>query len=561
MKVRPTLSAPGFHRIGVRLNIVLLGIISFFLIACGYGIWTLNTQAEQFRSLTNTYYDRAMLAAELSRDAELIATQAMEKAVTQRLGNIDANILQSDITRMFSVARNKLTTNDAQEEQILQEIDRLTEPYFSKLTEFYQTIEQQQRLKRSMDQIIRATEQAQNQLAEASASAFNKHLQQLNGALLLMFQADRPGLLARRQQQLEQALINLNNLSDLTPSQQNLRTVAQGYVAEARLLQEQLSQADLITLAAMRETRLYAQRLSSACYDFYLLVKQGAEKAALQHTQYTDSVTRNMAILSVLLIALIALAYWLIQHFIIHRLNHLSTVMLQHKEGNPQPIPLAGNDEITLIGQAFKTFVDATNTARRDANLAQQEAEQTNQKLTELNASLRQQSNTDELTQIANRRAFFHWLNDVWPQRQKYLSISILMIDIDWFKAYNDHYGHQQGDICLQKVVAQLKAACAPYNAHLARYGGEEFIVAVLDISSEQAHTLGDEILKQVEGAHLRHDFAPKGIVSVSIGVATQDCDSPNLSFERLISKADQALYNAKDRGRDQVMAMPETTA
>ena len=561
MKQTPLHSARGFHRIGVRTNLVLLGLISFFLIASGYGIWALKTQGEQLDSLTETYYDRAMLAAELSRDAELIATQAMEKAVTQRLANIDANILQSDITRMFTVARDKLTAHGPNEAALLIEIDRLTQPYFTKLTEFYKNIENRQRLQQRMETMMLTIESNLKQPLMADSNDFSKSSHELSSATLLMLQANRPGLLARRQARVERLSADLNALTDLSVNEMNHRQLTNRFVEQSLQLKTRLDQANRITLASMRETRVYAQRLSSACYDLYLLVKQSATQAALQHTQNTQQVIWSMAAFCLIFICLIGLAYWLVQHFIIQRLNHLSSIMLRHTKNDPQPIPVSGKDEITVIGQAFQTFVDANNAAKHEANQAHKIVEQTNQKLIELNASLLQQSNTDELTQIANRRAFFTQLNTTWSHHSQHTSISILMIDIDWFKAYNDHYGHQAGDTCLKAVVQQLKTACEPYQAVLARYGGEEFIAAVLDLTEQQAHALGESMLSHVLEARLTHTHCPNGNITISVGSVTQAFDGSETSFERLISNADQALYQAKEAGRNQVVSKYLSTA
>ena len=312
-------SARGFHRMGVRLNLHLLGIISFFLIASGYGIWALKTQSSQFQSLTQTYFDRAMLAAELSRDAELIATQALGKAVTQRLANIDANILQSDITRMFSVARDKLTPHGPNEADILKENDRLTPPYFAKLTAFYKNIEQQQRIQQKMNAIILSIERTLMASTENVSADFLTRTHKLNSATLLMLQADRPGLLARRQTKLEQVQKSLNALSNLNAAETAQRQRSNRYVEQAYQLKRQLDQASRITLASMRESRVYAQRLSNACYDFYLLVKQSATHAALKHTQYTNQVIWSIAAFCIAFVLLIAVAYSLVQHFIVHR--------------------------------------------------------------------------------------------------------------------------------------------------------------------------------------------------------------------------------------------------
>ncbi|SBS32589.1 Phytochrome-like protein cph2 [Marinomonas aquimarina] len=553
-------SVPQLRRLGVRLNIVLLGIILFFLVSSGYGIWTLQQQSEQFKTVTQTYYDRAMLAAELSRDAELIATQAMEQSVTQRLSNIDANILQTDITRTFIVTRSKLSAEAPEEVAALTEIDRLTQPYFDQLVFFYERIENQQRLQLRMGRLNRERQQWVAPYINFDVSAdngpFSAFVLNLSRSTLAMLDAQSPGLLTRRKAQLEEIRTALEGLSGLTQVQQQARQKLLENIAETLELKDQLDQSRLEALAAMRKTRLLAQRLSTVCYDFYLIVKQRANNAAQNHSQLIDWVTLQIALFSLAFLGLIGFTYWLIHHYIVRRLNRLSSVMQQHAVGNPEPIPQQGQDEITVIGKTFAMFVDANDRARDEIQSARKAAEAANERLRELNMSLHLQSNTDDLTQIPNRRSFFDWLNSSYPQwAQQGHGLSILMIDIDWFKSYNDHYGHQAGDQCLRQVAQLLRSVTQQYTGMLARYGGEEFIVAVPGISLAQAAELATTLLATIEQAHIAHGHTPKHHVTISIGVATLSQTSLAYPIEKLISKADQSLYEAKSKGRAQVVS------
>lgn len=557
-------SIPRLRQLGVRLNIILLGIILFFLVSSGYGIWTLQQQSAQFKAVTQTYYDRSMLAAELSRDAELIATQAMEQSVTQRLGNIDANILQTDITRIFTVARSKLTAKAPEEVAVLSEIDRLTQPYFDQLVLFYNLIEEQQRLQLKMNRLDRERQLWVAPYINFDVSADNGRFStlviNLARSTLAMLDAQSPGLLARRKTQLEEVRVALDNLNGLTQIQQQAREKLSENVADTLILKDQLDTSRLATLSAMRKTRLFAQRLSSVCYDFYLLVKQRAENAAQQHSQLIDKVTLQIASFSVAFLALIGLTYWFIHHYIIRRMNRLSVVMQQHASGKPEPIPQDGADEITVIGKTFAQFVMANDRAHDEIQSARKAAEAANEQLRELNLSLHMQSNTDDLTQIPNRRSFFDWLQTTYQDlTQQGHGLSILMIDIDWFKSYNDHYGHQAGDECLRHVAQLLRSVAQQYTGMLARYGGEEFIVAVPGISFARAQALADELLSTIEEANIAHGHTPKHHVTISVGLATLSRADSAYSIEKLISSADQSLYEAKSKGRAQVASQEIT--
>ncbi|WP_067101716.1 GGDEF domain-containing protein [Marinomonas atlantica] len=551
---------PRLQKLGIRLNLILLGIILFFLVSSGYGIWVLQQQSAQFKTITQTYYDRAMLAAELSRDAELIATKAMEQTVTQRLSSIDANILQSDITRTFTAARERLAAKAPEEQAVLARIDSLTQPYFNQLTTFYTLIEQQQRLKQKMDILsfdrVKLTTPYLPEFKAIDIEPFDALITSASNVTLLLLDAHSPGLIARRDSHISDTIDALLSISTLNKSQKRDRDALILNINQTRELKEQLDQSRLETLAAMRKTRLQAQRLSSVCFDFYLLVKKRAQSASQKHSQLIEQVTLQMALFSIAFLGLIGVAYWLIQHYIVRRLNRLSFVMRQHAIGHPERIPEDGNDEITVISKTFAQFVQANDHAQDEAQRAKKVAEEANERLRELNATLHQQSNTDELTQIPNRRSFFHWLNIIGPELvAKRQSLSIFMIDIDWFKSYNDHYGHQAGDVCLHQVAQLLRGVTKESSGLLARYGGEEFIVAIPDRSPEQANAFGQTILDVIEHAHIPHGYSPRHHITVSIGISTAYEGCVDHSCEKLISKADQALYEAKALGRASVVS------
>jgi diguanylate cyclase (GGDEF)-like protein len=170
---------------------------------------------------------------------------------------------------------------------------------------------------------------------------------------------------------------------------------------------------------------------------------------------------------------------------------------------------------------------------------------------------LRSQSFADGLTGIANRRHF-----DVAMEKESRRAkrngsaLSLLMIDIDYFKAYNDHYGHQQGDACLTRVAGALAGMLNRPTDLLARYGGEEFAAILPDTDWAQARQMAEAIRRCVIGLDISHQQAGGGMhqITVSIGLATQDPANP-VDVAQLIGAADRALYAAKRSGRNQVVA------
>lgn len=178
-------------------------------------------------------------------------------------------------------------------------------------------------------------------------------------------------------------------------------------------------------------------------------------------------------------------------------------------------------------------------------------------KLKEQNDEIRMISEQDHLTKLANRRYFTDELARLWAEGISNSSqISIIMFDIDFFKFYNDVYGHQQGDSCIEAVARVLEASFNDLDGLVARYGGEEFI-AILPQSDEQcAVQLAEQICANVEALQLPHiESSIEKVVTISVGVAT--C-SPKTDCvpDSLIKTADEALYQAKEQGRNRVFSV-----
>ncbi len=173
--------------------------------------------------------------------------------------------------------------------------------------------------------------------------------------------------------------------------------------------------------------------------------------------------------------------------------------------------------------------------------------------LNEANQELQRQSLTDELTGVANRRLFDRLLLREWQRCARHKKpISVVMVDVDYFKKYNDSYGHQAGDECL-KLVAKEVARAAPRAGDLAaRYGGEEFALVLGDTDADGARWVVERIRQRVHDLQVAHEESPHKYVSVSCGVSTIMPQS-DFSVDKLIKSADDALYMAKRQGRNTV--------
>jgi len=174
------------------------------------------------------------------------------------------------------------------------------------------------------------------------------------------------------------------------------------------------------------------------------------------------------------------------------------------------------------------------------------------QKLQEANELLQRLSTIDGLTGVSNRRAFDERMELEWNRGRRNSSfLSLIMLDIDYFKAYNDTYGHQGGDSCLQQIASVIKETLGRSTDLLCRYGGEEFCVILPDTKEVGAKIVGEKIRYSIEKLQIPHagsEILPW--VTISVGTATI-IPTVYTSYMDLVSKADKALYKAKNEGRN----------
>src|SRR6478672_4536319 len=188
------------------------------------------------------------------------------------------------------------------------------------------------------------------------------------------------------------------------------------------------------------------------------------------------------------------------------------------------------------------------------------------QKLQSANLELHRLASSDGLTQVANRRCFDEYIHQEWQRLAREKSpLSLILCDIDFFKKYNDTYGHQAGDRCLQQVAQAISRVIKRPADLVARYGGEEFAIILPHTEAQGAAHVAELIRMEVKSLEIPHNIhqlsqaessAIKTYITLSLGVASMIPDHAS-SPARLIFNADHALYAAKAEGRDRVEIMP----
>ena len=199
-------------------------------------------------------------------------------------------------------------------------------------------------------------------------------------------------------------------------------------------------------------------------------------------------------------------------------------------------VPLCETERYCLI-----QIVDVTAAVRRESLLREQAHE------------LLSQSLSDGLTGVGNRRYFDLCIEREWrASKRNNKPLSLLLIDVDYFKLYNDCNGHQRGDECLQQIATAMRGALKNPADVLFRYGGEEFCALLPETRCADAVELAETLRTSVQLLDLPHASSPGGIISVSIGVASL-CQKSHTEYGQLIQSADNALYEAKRAGRNNV--------
>lgn len=304
--------------------------------------------------------------------------------------------------------------------------------------------------------------------------------------------------------------------------------LALGTVVAGSIPSEQLERVSPTHMAASRSV---AAVPASRAVRIDALLPRQRYQASLETFRFALYWTGGVLIVTLLIVL------WLLERMVLlplRQFTHYTQGL--HQEAMPPPMPsrlVTRRDEIGTLAREFR-------------NLLKHQQQQSEQ-LLELTLH-------DPLTGVANRRLFDDRFAEVLRRPGQHHRTAAMMIDIDHFKLYNDHYGHQAGDACLITLAQCMEHQLSKHGFLVARTGGEEFSVLLPDTSLETALMHAQELLQAVNGLALPHEYSPTAPnVTVSIGVATQRTDLTTPSD--IMRAADQAMYLAKSGGRNRVEA------
>ncbi|WP_051302954.1 diguanylate cyclase domain-containing protein [Psychromonas aquimarina] len=248
-------------------------------------------------------------------------------------------------------------------------------------------------------------------------------------------------------------------------------------------------------------------------------------------TEKASAETKLMNAASLLVLFVLFAVIYFIKRRFVERVVLLNNHVIARLKGDKVEFDVSGNDEISDMAEAFNFFAA---------------------KVEEQKKILRDLSLTDGLTGLFNRRALDQRLDqELQSAVRNQLPVAVLIMDIDYFKRYNDIYGHLAGDDCLKQVSAALLRCKRRSTDFIARYGGEEFLFILPNTTPDGAQKMAAEVLAEVNALNIPHEgnrAAPH--ITMSIGIAGS-CYQENLNSAELLKKADEALYKAKKSGKN----------
>ncbi|WP_296052694.1 diguanylate cyclase [uncultured Alteromonas sp.] len=523
----------------INLSLVTL-IVAVMVLA-----YTTYSKLSSFEQSLNSMMDKSLpsviQSGKLYSQMNLLlsGTEQLSMANSEAMRRIATNTITRQIDGLHKLSQEHeqtyhITSQLSSVERELDELNQLVK----------QRIAINTRIARLESQLYHLQRQVTEDLLVGHSAAVSASWQLLFSRIMLLSaeltNLDQLSEIRQRQEALDNRFNSLSALADSLPAeQQQSAQLAIAALSETVLHPETgliaLRQLQLKILGRVQGRSNFVRNLIADYarlneFESHQLNQAVLTRAANTSKLVEQQVKQASLLFIILLFAYIGFAVF-IQRVVVNRLKTLNKQVQRRSTGQSHSITVTGNDEITELAQSFERFASTIELQKN---------------------TLEEMSLRDALTDIANRRAFDDYYSQALnvATRQRW-PLTVLLIDVDYFKQYNDNYGHSQGDVCLKQVANLIKQQMPRKTDILARYGGEEFAVLLPDTDTQGAVTVAKHILDAFKNAQIPHDFS--GVadhVTVSIGISVGQQQDGSLTLPS-IEAADKALYRAKRTGRN----------
>jgi len=329
--------------------------------------------------------------------------------------------------------------------------------------------------------------------------------------------------------------IFIQNLEELTQNKFNIYTEGQEHV-----LSEIQMDSGSSHIRKEKDSLIAHKELMDITGNPGLLLETITDRSISRYGSRSVSLFSTITIVSIIIITLFLILIFelVITKPILKITNHLEKI---EQSGNTElSLDYQRRDEIGTLSLGIDTFVNEIHNQKKV--------------LTDLNDKLTEQASTDALTGLFNRHVLDTEVTLLWKTLSRTRTqISAILIDIDYFKKYNDTYGHQEGDRCLQKVSELIIKSLQRTTDKVIRFGGEEFLVVLPTTEKEGSMLVAEKIRSNIVEEKINHKASEiSSYLTISAGVSTMVPGFAN-NLDELIKQADQALYDSKENGRDRI--------